>query len=216
MNQFVLSWLPLKGTMKTLLFTALLSLSVIGFSNCNESANANTQKSSSTDNTTSTADTMKTSFYDLSILALNGKDTIKMSDFKGKMVLCVNVASECGYTPQYEGLEALHKKYQDKLVIIGFPCNQFGGQEPGSPDEIQSFCKKNYGVTFQLTEKIDVKGDKQHPIYTWLTSKSSNGIDDYKVKWNFNKFLIGADGHLVKYFPSGTKPLSEGLTSLIK
>jgi len=157
-----------------------------------------------------------TNFYDLSILALDGKTTLNFADFKGKKVLCVNTASECGYTYQYEGLEELNKKYGDKVVVIGFPCNQFGGQEPGAPEEIETFCKKNYGVSFTLTEKIDVKGDKQHPVYQWLTKKSLNGVDDYKIKWNFNKFLIDENGKLVAYFESGVKPMDEQITSLLK
>lgn len=155
------------------------------------------------------------SFYDLSIKGIDGKE-IKFSDLKGKKILCVNVASECGYTPQYTDLQKLHEKYKGKLVIIGFPCNQFGGQEPGSADQIQTFCKKNYGVTFTLTEKIDVKGTKQHPVYQWLTQKSMNGKGDYDVKWNFNKFLINEKGELVQYFPSSVKPFDTNLTSLIE
>jgi len=156
------------------------------------------------------------SFYSLSIKSLDGSKTINFSDFKGKKVLCVNVASECGYTPQYKDLQELSEKYQDKLVIIGFPCNQFGGQEPGNASDISTFCQKNYGVTFLLTEKIDVKGDKQHSIYKWLTNKVLNGKEDSEVKWNFNKFLIDENGNWIAYFPSKTKPLSEELETLIK
>ncbi|TNE81230.1 MAG: glutathione peroxidase [Bacteroidetes bacterium] len=157
-----------------------------------------------------------TNFYDYTVLSLSGKDTLRMSDFKGKFVLCVNVASECGYTPQYEDLEALYQKYKDTLVVIGFPCNQFGGQESGTADEIASFCKKNYGVSFPLSEKIEVKGANQHPIYSWLTTQTKNGLGDYEVAWNFNKFLINPEGKLLKYFPSSVKPMSDELTSLIK
>lgn len=156
------------------------------------------------------------SFHDLKIKALDGKSTINFSDFKGKKVLCVNTASECGYTYQYEGLEKLHQAYGDKLVVIGFPCNQFGGQEPGKPEEIATFCQKNYGVTFLLTEKIDVKGPSQHAVYQWLTQKAQNGVDDYPINWNFNKFLIDEKGNLIAHFGSGIEPMDEAIVSKLK
>jgi glutathione peroxidase len=130
-----------------------------------------------------------------------------MADYKGKYVLCVNVASKCGKTPQYSELEALYEKHKDKLVIIGFPCNQFLGQEPGSEKEIQEFCTKNYGVTFPLASKIDVKGNNQHPVYTWLMNKDSNGVSDDKVEWNFHKVLVSPEGQWLKAFSSGTDPM---------
>jgi glutathione peroxidase len=154
--------------------------------------------------------------YSLSIKSLDGSRTISMSEFKGKKILCVNVASECGYTPQYQDLQKLYDTYKEKLVIIGFPCNQFGYQESGSAEEIQTFCKKNYGVTFVLTEKIDVKGSNQHPIYKWLCNKSENDKSDASVKWNFNKFLVDENGTWIAYFPSSVKPLSEEITSKLK
>ena len=153
------------------------------------------------------------SFYDLSIKSLDGKTTINFKDFKGKKVLCVNTASKCGYTPQYDGLQKLQERYKDKLIVIGFPCNQFLGQEPGSADEIGEFCKKNYGVTFQMTEKIDVKGKNQHPVYQWLCQKSNNGVQDVTVGWNFGKFLIDEKGNYVAYFPSKVDPLSAEIIS---
>lgn len=155
-------------------------------------------------------------FYDLSIKSLDGKTTIDFSQFKGKKVLLVNVASKCGYTPQYEGLEKLYEANKEKLVIIGFPCNQFLSQESGSADEIATFCKKNYGVTFPLTEKISVKGTDQHAVYQWLTNKENNGVKDVTVKWNFGKFLIDENGKFVEYFPSGTEPLSEEIAKYLK
>ena len=158
--------------------------------------------------------TNKMSFYDLTINSIDGKE-MHMSDFKGKYVLCVNVASKCGYTPQYEDLEKLYEQYQGKLVIVGFPCNQFLGQEPGTSEEIVSFCQKNYGVTFPLTEKIDVKGKNQHGVYQWLTQQSLNGVADGTVKWNFHKFLVSPEGEWLAEFPSGVKPLDTELTSLI-
>jgi glutathione peroxidase len=156
------------------------------------------------------------SFYDLTIKSLDGKTEISMSQFKGKKVLCVNVASKCGYTPQYEGLEKLYENNKEKLVIIGFPCNQFLYQESGSPEEIATFCKKNYGVTFPLTEKIDVKGKDQNSVYQWLTNKETNGLKDVEVKWNFGKFLIDENGKFVEYFPSKTEPLSEEIAKFLK
>ena len=156
------------------------------------------------------------SFYDLSITALDGKTKINFKDFKGKKVLCVNTASKCGYTPQYEGLEKVYEQYKDKLVIIGFPCNQFGGQEAGTNEEIADFCKKNYGVSFPLADKIDVKGSNAAPIYQWLTQKSKNGILDASISWNFNKFLIDENGKMMAYFPSNVKPDSESILSYLK
>lgn len=147
------------------------------------------------------------SFYDLSIRSLDGQSDIRMSDYKGKYVVIVNTASECGYTPQYKDLQEFHSKYKDsQIVVIGCPCNQFGGQEPGSPEQIGAFCQKNYGVDFTLTEKIDVKGSQQHPLYKWLTSKALNGAGDFEVKWNFNKFIINPEGKLIQYFNSSVKP----------
>lgn len=155
------------------------------------------------------------SFYNNSIQSLTG-EPINLKDFKGKKILIVNTASECGFTGQYEGLQELYNTYKDKLVIIGVPCNQFGGQEPGSATEIQSFCKQNYGVTFLMTEKVDVKGDNQHPLYTWLTTKDLNGVSSSSVKWNFQKYLIDEDGKLIDYFYSITKPNSSKITKYLK
>jgi glutathione peroxidase len=156
------------------------------------------------------------SLYDLdfTLNSLEGEEIV-FSKFKGKKVLFVNVASKCGFTPQYKDLQELHSQYKDKLVIIGVPCNQFGKQEPGSSDEIATFCQKNYGVEFLMTEKIDVKGDGQHDLYKWLTDKSANGKVDASVKWNFQKYLIDENGKMVDYFMSSTKPLSSKITSLL-
>lgn len=138
---------------------------------------------------------------------------IDFSAFKGKKILVVNTASECGYTPQYKELEELYVKYKEKLVVVGFPANNFGGQEPGSNTQIKEFCQKNYGVTFPMAAKISVKGSDAAPIYKWLTSKEQNGVLDAEVKWNFNKFLIDENGHLIAKYESKTKPLSEDITS---
>ncbi|MBI35703.1 MAG: glutathione peroxidase [Flavobacteriales bacterium] len=155
------------------------------------------------------------SVYDISLNKISG-ESFKLSDFKGKKVLIVNTASKCGYTSQYGDLEKLYQEYKDKLEIVGMPCNQFMGQEPGKNSEISAFCKKNYGVTFTLLEKGYVKGSNQHPLYSWLTKKEKNGVDDYKITWNFNKFLLDEDGKLIGYFGSGVSPTSEKITSLIK
>ena len=151
-------------------------------------------------------------FHEFEIAGLEG-GTIKMSDFKGKYVLCVNVASKCGYTPQYKELEQLYQQYKDKLVVIGFPCNQFMGQEPGSNEEIADFCERNYGVTFPMTSKIDVRGKDQHPIYKWLTEKSENGAGEDKVEWNFHKFLVSPDGQWLASFPTRMSPTDKTITS---
>ena len=155
------------------------------------------------------------SLYNIEINSLDG-NPINLNDYKGKHILFVNVASECGFTGQYEDLQKLYDTYQDKLMVIGVPCNQFGGQEPGTSDQIQSFCSKNYGVTFLMTEKIDVKGDGQHPLYKWLTNKDLNGIKSTSVKWNFQKYLIDGNGDFVDYFYSITKPLSSKITRQLK
>ena len=144
-------------------------------------------------------------FYTFRMKSLDG-DLIDFSKYKGKKVLIVNTASKCGFTPQYEALQELHMKYGDKVAVLGFPCNQFGGQEPGTSDEIQSFCKKNYGVTFQLFEKVDVKGENQDPLFKWLSTKSQNGWNDKAPSWNFCKYLINEKGELVDFYGSTTSP----------
>ncbi|MFO0322997.1 MAG: glutathione peroxidase [Bacteroidota bacterium] len=144
---------------------------------------------------------------------IEGKE-LDFSSLKGKKVLIVNTASECGYTPQYKDLQALYVKYSAKnFVIIGFPCNDFGGQEPGNSSEINSFCQKNYGVTFPIMEKVSIA---KSPIYKWLTSKSENGLLDAVVKWNFNKFLVDENGNMVKYLPSSVKPLDAEITNWVE
>ncbi len=153
-----------------------------------------------------------TSVHTFIVKALDGS-TINFADYKGKKILIVNTASECGYTPQYKDLEALYEKYKDKLVIVGFPANNFGGQEPGSNAEIKSFCTKNYGVTFPMAEKISVKGNDIAPIYQWLTSKAKNGVLDATIKWNFNKFLLNEKGEIIAKFDSGTKPMDDDIIS---
>lgn len=153
----------------------------------------------------------KTSLYDIDINGLHG-NPLNLSDFQGKHLLFVNVASKCGFTPQYKDLQKLSDSYQDKLVIIGVPCNQFGNQEPGDAQEIETFCEINYGVTFPITEKVNVKGAQQHPLYNWLTQKHKNGVKSSKVKWNFQKYLVDSNGELIDYFYSMTSPLSSKIT----
>lgn len=153
------------------------------------------------------------SIYDFSIKSLDGTKTIHLSDYKGKKMLLVNTASKCGFTPQYADLQQMSQDYKDKLVVIGFPCNQFLRQEPGNAEQIATFCERNYGVTFPLTEKINVKGKEQHPIYQWLCRKENNGVEDVKVGWNFGKFLIDEQGKFIAYFPSKTKPMSPEIIS---
>jgi glutathione peroxidase len=155
------------------------------------------------------------SIHQFSVKGIDGKN-IQFSQFKGKKILVVNTASKCGYTPQYEALEKVYELYKDKLVIIGFPCNQFGGQEPGSNEEIVAFCTKNYGVSFPLADKVDVKGDHIAPIYQWLTQKSANGVLDATISWNFNKFMLDENGRLLAYFPSNVKPDSEAILNYLK
>ena|SRR6218665_3636736 len=147
-----------------------------------------------------------TDFYSLSCKTIDGKD-FSFESLKGKKVMIVNTASECGLTPQYEQLEALYQKYKDKgFVIIGFPANNFLSQEPGTNDEIATFCKKNYGVTFQMMSKISVKGDDMDAVYKYLTTKAQNGFEDSNVKWNFQKYLIDENGKLVRVVEPRTLP----------
>ncbi len=156
----------------------------------------------------------KQSFYNFKMTSIDGEE-VDFSKFKGKKVLLVNVASKCGYTPQYGELEQLHEKYGDKVVILGFPANNFGNQESGTNAEIAEFCQKNYGVKFQMFEKISVTGDDQHPLYQWLSKKDQNGWNDKAPKWNFTKYLINEKGELVKMFDSKVKPMSQEMLDAI-
>ncbi len=143
--------------------------------------------------------------YDFSATSISGK-SVKLDQFKGKPLLIVNTASACGFTPQFAGLEDLHKTYGSKgLVVLGFPCNQFGAQDKGSNDEIAEFCQLNYGVSFPMMEKIDVNGAGQHPLYQWLSAEAPGLLGSKAIKWNFTKFLVGKDGTVVKrYAPTDT------------
>jgi len=156
------------------------------------------------------------SIHDLELPRLDGKPQ-KLSDYAGKVVLIVNVASKCGFTPQYAGLEALYEKYRDRgFAVLGFPCNQFFHQEPGSAADIQQFCSVNYGVTFPLFAKLDVKGPQQSPLYALLTQATDDGGNAGNVKWNFEKFLVGPDGKVARRFRSKVTPEDPSLVGAIE
>ncbi len=154
--------------------------------------------------------------YDYKIQALDSDQVIDLASFKGKKLLIVNVASKCGYTPQYEDLQKLSMQYEDKLVVLGMPCDQFGGQELDTEVAIKQFCTEKFDVSFPMTTVIEVKGENQHPIYQWLTQKSMNGKGDYSVSWNFNKFLIDENGNLLEYYPSKVKPMDDEIVKYLK
>ena len=148
----------------------------------------------------------RTVFYNYSAINIDG-DTIQMSEYKNKKILLVNVASKCGYTSQYKDLQKLHENYYNKLIVLGFPSNDFLGQEPGNNSDIKAFCQREYGITFQMFEKIHVKGKKQHPLYQWLTDDKKNGWNNKKPTWNFCKYLIDEEGNLIEYFGPSINPL---------
>lgn len=155
--------------------------------------------------------TTKMDLYNIKINTLQGKE-LNLTNYKGKKILFVNVASKCGFTPQYKDLQELYDLHKENLVVIGVPCNQFGSQESGTSSEIQEFCQVNYGVTFPITEKIEVKGKNQHPLYQFLTKKEHNGKKNSSVKWNFQKYLVDENGNLINYWHSLTKPNSKKIT----
>jgi glutathione peroxidase len=155
------------------------------------------------------------SFYDFSMKSIDG-EIIDFKKYKGKKVLLVNVASKCGFTPQYEDLQKLHELYGNKVAVLGFPANNFGSQEPGSNEEIALFCSSNYGVDFQMFEKISVKGDDKHPLYQWLSNEKYNGWNNEEPSWNFCKYLVDENGKLVAFYPSKVEPLSDELLAKIK
>jgi glutathione peroxidase len=163
-----------------------------------------------------TTGTAQTTLYDFSVTDIEGNQ-FDFSQLKGRKVMIVNTASKCGLTPQYEGLESLYEHYKDQgFTIVGFPANNFASQEPGTDEEIQDFCQKNYGVTFPMMSKISVKGKDMHPLYKWLTSKDLNGIQNSSVKWNFQKYLIDESGNLVKVIQPATKPNDPSIVSWIE
>ena len=187
--------------MKNIMLCTLIVLGAMGISSCGDSKKVTTVSD-------------KATIYDYSVEGNMG-GTIDMKDFKGKVIMVVNTASKCGFTPQYEGLEALYEKYKDEgLVIVGFPCDQFGHQEPGTNEEIATFCKANYGVSFPMSTKIEVNGDNAHPIYTFLKARTQTG----DIRWNFCKFLIARDGTTVQRYSTKTTPaeMEEDIMALLK
>ncbi len=156
----------------------------------------------------------KTSIHQFEVDRLNG-ETIRFSDYEGKKILLVNTASACGFTPQYGALQKLYEAHQDKLVVVGVPCNDFGKQEPGTTKEIQAFCQLNYGVGFPMTAKMNITSSPRSPLYDWLFLKEHNGSQNSEVKWNFHKFLLDQEGRLIKNYPSDVSPLDELITDLI-
>lgn len=195
-----------KNTMQTwIVATAVVSLGVAGAGWWGWNFTRGKQVHSETD--------AVASFYDLKATTLEGA-SFDFSTLRGKRVIIVNTASKCGYTPQYAELEELHKEWGSKgLIILGFPCNDFGRQEPGNAAEIGEFCERNYGVTFTMMEKVSVKGEAQHPVYAWLCKADLNGVGDHEVKWNFHKFLINEDGQLVASLRSGVSPKDEAIVT---
>jgi glutathione peroxidase len=152
---------------------------------------------------------MSNRFFDFAVRSIDGGENL-LESLRGSVVLAVNVASRCGYTPQYTGLEQLYRGLRSEgFVVVGFPCNQFGAQEPGSEKDILKFCTTSYDVTFPMSAKIDVNGASRHPLYAWLTDPANGFAGD--IEWNFEKFLIGRDGNVLKRYPSGTKPQDNGL-----
>ena len=149
---------------------------------------------------------MPTSIYDFEALQMNGQ-SVPLSQYRGKVLLIVNTASACGFTPQFGGLEELHKEYADRgLVVLGFPCNQFGAQDPGSNDEIASFCQLNYGVSFPMMAKVDVNGAQASPLYRWLCAEAPGLLGSKAIKWNFTKFLVGKDGRVIRRYAPQDAP----------
>ncbi|GAB3660807.1 glutathione peroxidase [Echinicola sediminis] len=163
----------------------------------------------------SQADMQPKTLYDFTMTDIDG-NTVDFSQYKGKKLLIVNVASKCGYTPQYEDLQKLNEEYGDKITILGFPANNFGGQEPGTNEEIKKFCTGNYGVTFPMFEKVSVKGVDKHPLYRWLSDKSMNGWNDQEPTWNFCKYFIDENGELKHFFQSSVNPFDEEIIKLIE
>lgn len=151
----------------------------------------------------------KASIYDFKVKSLDGKQTIDFAQYKGKKIVILNVASKCGFTPQYADWEAFYEKNKDKVVVLGFPANDFMMQEPGSNTEIAEFCQKNYGVTFQMFDKVEVTGKNKHPLYKWLSDKSLNGWNDQEPSWNFCKYVINEKGELTNFFASKITPNNE-------
>ncbi|GGF37602.1 glutathione peroxidase [Echinicola rosea] len=197
--------------MKKLIFI----LSIAALVSCNSGSNTGTNNSVEAQTLDQEDMQTKKSFYDFTVKDIDGKE-VDLSQYKGQKVLVVNVASKCGYTPQYEDLQKLNEEYGDKIAILGFPANNFGGQEPGSNEEIKKFCTGNYGVTFPMFEKVSVKGVDKHPLYRWLSDKSQNGWNDQEPTWNFCKYYIDENGELKHFFQSAVNPMDEEIIKLIE
>lgn len=185
------------------LFIVILSIGAV-LQSCSQ------QKKEIAQDKNTTTQTMK-SIYDFKVESIDGKE-INFADFKGKKILIVNTASECGFTKQYADLQKVSQDYADKVVVIGFPANNFGGQEPGTNTDIGAFCEKNFGVTFPMAAKVSVKGDDTAPIFKFLTDKDLNGVKNTTIMWNFTKFLVDENGKLVDSFISTTKPTDNAIT----
>jgi len=198
--------------MKTYLFTGIMLAMLACRSQNNPEQNKAMETTTAHNN--SEDSNQPTSVYDFEFTTLDGQKIV-INEFKGRKILIVNTASECGYTPQYKELQELYDKYSSKVVVLGFPANNFGGQEPGSNQEIATFCEKNYGVKFPVMEKVSVVGADTHPLFQYLSDKSLNGVTDEKPTWNFCKYLINENGKIIKFFPSKVKPLSEEIISAI-
>ena len=194
--------------MKTL---SIFLVAVFGLISCQNNAQVKIQSNTAKNSTMKAED-----IYQFKVTDLYG-EVFDMQDLKGKKVMIVNTASKCGLTPQYKDLETIYERFKDKnFVIVGFPANNFGNQEPGTNEEIGAFCEKNYGVTFPMMDKISVKGDDMHDLYKFLTQKSRNGLQDSNVEWNFQKYLIDESGHLVKVIEPKTLPTDNSIISWIE
>jgi len=196
--------------MKRLFLFPVVLLAAVALQSClNSTASAPTQE-------LATMEPIPTSIYDFKLPNIEGQE-ISFDQYKGKVLVLVNVASRCGYTPQYADLQQFYDEYKDRgVVVMGFPANNFGGQEPGSNEEIQEFCTSKFSVTFPMFSKISVRGDDMHPLYTYLTEKDHNGVMDSDVSWNFNKYIIDREGRLVHHFKSGVNPSDDKFRTSIE
>ncbi|SET59558.1 glutathione peroxidase [Hymenobacter actinosclerus] len=202
--------------MKSVLLPGLLLSVMLGTGACTSApATVPITPATPVPTTAMSASAAATSVYDFTLNDINGQP-VSLGQYRGKKLLLVNTASECGYTPQYKELEELSRQYSGQITVLGFPANNFGGQEPGSDAQIASFCEKNFGVTFPLFSKISVAGPDAAPLYQYLGSKAQNGATDEKPNWNFCKYLIDETGHVVAFYPSKVNPLSEELLSAIR
>ncbi|PRY12660.1 glutathione peroxidase [Pontibacter ummariensis] len=194
--------------------TLLGVAAAMAFASCSKTNQAtdNPETMTMATETTTNDNTQTSDFYNFTVKSLDGKD-VDFSQYKGKKVLLVNTASECGYTPQYADLQKLHETHGNEVVVLGFPANNFGGQEPGSNEQIASFCQKNYGVTFQLFEKVSVVGDDKHPLFVWLQQHAPNNEEP---SWNFSKYLVDENGQVVAFYPSKVKPMDQEILAAIK